>query len=60
MNIYIGKLCVSFDEKTLSADQEEIMQKFQAMLQDHEQMLLKLLGQILSTTKTKITIQNRD
>ena len=49
---------VTFDETKLTLEQTTVLREFELMKQHHEQIMIRLLGKILSTCNTTITIKN--
>ena len=53
-----GNTTVTFDETKLTLEQTTVLREFELMQKNHEKIMLRLLGQILSTCNTTIIIKN--
>ena len=53
-----GNTTITYDETKLTLEQTTVLREFELMKQHHEQIMIRLLGQILSTCNTTITIKN--
>ena len=53
-----GNTTITYSETKLTLEQITVLREFEIMKQQHEQIMLRLIGQILSTCNTTITIKN--